>query len=229
MRKKRKLYRFILVLLTVFAAFAMYVVWANRDSKNMNTRQKILKAVYPALMWIRNLGGSNTVQPDETKKVVEPPVSFYSLQITLNNGSSFSFDSLRGRKCLLVNTASECGYTRQYEDLQKLSEQYADRLTVIGFPANDFKQQEKGSDEEIAEFCRLNFGVSFPLSKKTTVVPGPDQHPVYRWLTDKKQNGWNEQTPAWNFSKYLIDENGRLLGYFDSGVSPLSETITSKL
>jgi glutathione peroxidase len=126
---------------------------------------------------------------------------------------------------LLVNTASACGYTNQYAELQQLWEQYRDRLLVVGFPANDFKEQEKGNDEEIAQFCQLNFGVNFPLSKKTTVIPGNQQHPVYQWLTDKSRNGWNEQAPGWNFSKYLVDEEGRLLGYFEAGVSPLSETI----
>lgn len=130
---------------------------------------------------------------------------------------------------MLVNTASDRGYTGQYDDLQKLSEQYKDKLLVLGFPANDFKEQEKGSNEEIAEFCRINFGVSFPLMKKSSVVKGADQNKVFEWLTNKNKNGWSNQQPSWNFCKYLVDEEGRLTNYFASTIEPLSADITSVL
>ncbi len=130
---------------------------------------------------------------------------------------------------MLVNTASDCGYTGQYDDLQKLSEKYKDRLVVIGFPANDFKEQEKGTDEEIAAFCKINFGVSFPLMKKSSVKKGPEQNPVFQWLTDPAKNGWSKQPPSWNFCKYLVDEEGRLTHYFASTIEPLSTHITSAL
>ena len=126
---------------------------------------------------------------------------------------------------MLVNTASACGYTNQYEDLQKLSEKYKDQLVVIGFPANDFKEQEKGSDEEIAEFCKVNFGVTFPLMKKSVVKKTEDQNEVYQWLTDPAKNGWNEQEPSWNFSKYLVNEKGALTNYFDPSIEPLSKEV----
>ena len=143
----------------------------------------------------------------------------------MNTGKELKFDSLKGKKILLVNTASDCGYTGQYDDLQKLYQDYSDRLMVIGFPANDFKQQEKGNDEEIAQFCKLNFGVTFPLAKKSPVIKGEDQQEVFRWLTDKTKNGWNNKQPSWNFSKYLVDEKGILTSYFDPAVSPLSEEV----
>ena len=126
---------------------------------------------------------------------------------------------------LLMNTASDCGYTNQYEDLQKLYEENKDSLVIIGFPANNFKEQEKGTDEEIAEFCKLNYGVSFPLAKKRSVIAGPDQHPIFQWLTDKNKNGWTSKKPSWNFSKYLVNENGILVNYFDPSISPTSSEV----
>ena len=127
---------------------------------------------------------------------------------------------------LLVNTASDCGYTPQYTDLQKLYEEQKDKLVIIGFPANDFKEQEKGTDEEIAQFCKLNYGVTFPLMKKSVVIKSGEQNPIYKWLTDVKQNGWNEEQHSWNFSKYLISEDGVLLNYFGPSISPTSSSVT---
>jgi glutathione peroxidase len=213
-----------LILLFLAAAFWTYVEIANRNSKNMNARQKVLKAIYPLWMgWNRLTGKRADVL--EYSNSVPANSSFYSLSATLNDGSTLQFETLKGKKVLLVNTASDCGYTNQYEDLQKLYEQYAGQLMVIAFPANDFKEQEKGSDEEIAAFCKMNFGVSFPLAKKSSVVKSPGQHEVFQWLTDKVKNGWNEKPPSWNFSKYLINERGQLTHYFDPAVSPLSDEV----
>ena len=132
---------------------------------------------------------------------------------------------LKGKKVMLVNTASDCGYTDQYDDLQKLYEEYKDKLVVIGFPANDFKEQEKGTDEEIAQFCKLNFGVTFPLMKKSSVIKGPQQNEVFKWLTDSAKNGWNNKPPSWNFSKYIVNEEGVLTNYFGSSISPMSKDV----
>jgi glutathione peroxidase len=140
-------------------AFWSFVEISNRNSKNMTARQKVLKAIYPMWMWFSGKKGMNSKNLSNEK--ITPDVSFYSLKDTSINGAVFDFEQLKGKKVMLVNTASDCGYTGQYDDLQKLSEQYKDKLVVIGFPANDFKEQEKGSDEEIAAFCKLNFGVSF--------------------------------------------------------------------
>lgn len=193
----------------------------------MTARQKVLKAVYPIWIWWANNRGIGTKK--FSNEEVMPLVSFYSLKDTSNNGTAFDFEQLKGKKIMLVNTASDCGFTRQYDDLQKLSEQYKDKLIVIGFPANDFKEEEKGSDEEIAAFCKLNFGVSFPLMKKSSVKKGADQNKIFEWLTDSTKNGWNNQPPSWNFCKYIIDEQGRLTNYFGSTIEPLGKEITEVL
>lgn len=224
MALRKKLKRSLVVTAVLSVVFLIYVEIVNRNSVQMNYRQKVMKAIYPALMWFNKLKGGQA-QVREPQKEELPPVPIHSLQVLLNNGDTLPLSTAKGKKLLLVNTASACGYTNQYAELQQLWEQYRDRLLIIGFPANDFKEQEKGNDEEIAQFCQLNFGVNFPLSKKTTVLPGDQQHPIYKWLTDKSRNGWNEQAPGWNFSKYLVDEEGRLLGYFEAGVSPLSDSI----
>ncbi|NOT52156.1 MAG: glutathione peroxidase [Chitinophagaceae bacterium] len=187
----------------------------------MTLRQKVLKAVYPAFMWWTKMRGKNVTELKNEQK--QPPVSFYSVKGTANDGSSFDFETLRGKKVLLVNTASNCGYTEQYESLQKLYDQHKEHLLVIGFPANDFKQQEKGTNEEIAAFCKANFGVNFPLMQKSSVIKGTDQNPVYKWLTDSTLNGWNNKAPSWNFCKYIVNENGVLTNYFGSSISPMSK------
>lgn len=219
----RKLKRLLIVLIVLIAGFAVYVEIVNRNSKSMTYRQKVLKAVYPVFMWFNKLTGKNSGKFSNAGTT--PPVSFYSLTAIANNGDTVSFDSFKGKKVLLVNTASNCGYTSQYDDLQKLSEQFKDKLVVLGFPANDFKEQEKGTDTEIAEFCRKNFGVSFPLMQKSVVIKSADQNPVFQWLTDSSKNGWNNKLPSWNFSKYLVDEQGALTHYFDPSVSPLSADV----
>jgi len=188
----------------------------------MTFRQRLLKFFYPALMWLTRMMGRNTHSFTGSHP---PPESFYQLKAMLNNGKTLEFESLKGKKVLIVNTASHCGYTGQYAELQKLSEAYADRLTVIGFPANDFKEQETGTDEEIASFCQVNYGVSFPLVKKSVTIRAPEQNPVYQWLTDPHKNGWNKKQPAWNFTKYLVDETGHLARYFGPSVSPLSAEV----
>jgi glutathione peroxidase len=219
----KRLKKILMIFAVLLAAFFIYVEIVNINSRNMTYRQKILKAVYPAWMWFTKLTGKNTKKLSHQKTT--PPVSFYSLKGVLNNGDSLDFSTLKGKKVLLVNTASNCGYTDQYDDLQKLYEKNTDKLVVIGFPANDFKEQEKGSDEEIAAFCKLNYGVTFPLMKKSVVVKSGEQNPIYKWLTDAKQNGWNEEQPSWNFSKYLISEDGVLLNYFGPSISPTSSNV----
>lgn len=222
----KRIKKILIVLLILIAAFAVYVEVVNRNSKNMTYRQKVLKAVYPALMWFTKLTGAKSKKLSDSK---QPAISFYSLQATANNGSAVDFQTFKGKKVLLVNTASDCGYTNQYDDLQKLSEQYKDKLVVLGFPANDFKEQEKGNDAEIAEFCRVNFGVTFPLMKKSVVVNSTEQNSVFQWLTDSTKNGWNKQPPTWNFSKYLVNEEGVLTNYFDPSVSPLSNDVKNAI
>jgi len=127
-----------------------------------------------------------------------------------------------------VNTASACGFTKQYKELQELYEQYGSKLQIIGTPCNQFGSQEPGNAKQIEEFCELNFGVSFPLSEKLD-VKGDNQHPVYTWLTRKKYNGVKNSSVKWNFQKYLIDENGKLIDYYFSITRPMSKKILRHL
>lgn len=187
--------------------------------KTMTFRQNMLRWAYPVISWGSRLAKKNA-EYIVKEKAVDPAVSLYTIPVTLIDGASMNFESFKGKKMLIVNTASDCGYTGQYEGLQKLHERYKDKLVVIGFPANNFKEQEKGSDAEIATFCKKNYGVDFLLAQKSSVIKGADQHPVFKWLTDPAQNGWNDKAPGWNFSKYLISENGQLIGYFGSAVEP---------
>lgn len=208
-------------------AFWSFVEISNRNSKNMTARQKVLKTIYPVWIWFAGKKGLNTKNLSNEKAM--PAISFYSLKDTAIDGKVFDFEKLKGKKIMLVNTASDCGYTGQYDDLQKLSEQFKDKLVVIGFPANDFKEQEKGTDEEIASFCKKNFGVSFPLMQKGSVIKGVNQNKIFEWLTDSTKNGWNNQQPSWNFCKFIVDEQGRLTNFFGSTIEPLGKEISTAL
>jgi glutathione peroxidase len=199
--------------------------WACSSSKiqsNMSTRQNMLKSVYPALTSITRFFGVNSrvVLPEEKNA---PVVSLYEIPFETIAGEQTSLAAYKGKKIVVVNTASDCGYTGQYEELQTLYAQAKGEIMIVGFPANDFKAQEKGSNEQIASFCKKNYGVEFPIAAKASVVKGSNQHPVFAWLSDPAKNGWNKEAPAWNFSKYIIDEEGKLIGYFDPGVSPLGK------
>ena len=154
--------------------------------------------------------------------------SFYELSTVSLMGDTIYFDQFKGKKVLLVNTASKCGFTPQYAELEELHAKYGDKLQVIGFPANNFMNQEPGSTEEIAAFCEKNYGVSFLMSDKVS-VKGNDIHPVYLWLSDKQKNGWNTKAPKWNFQKYLVDENGELQAVFDPTVKPLDQKVVSQI
>jgi len=182
-------------------------------------RQKVLRYFYPVIMLFKKLIGNNKILTGNNKI---PPVSFYSLNVTLNTNKQLDFSQLKGKPVLLVNTASDCGYTGQYSELQSLFEKFNHKLVIIGFPSNDFKEQEKGSDEDIAQFCKVNYGVTFPLAKKSIVTKIQGQNSVFHWLSSKELNGWNDKEPSWNFSKYLVDEEGKLIAYVDPAVSPSS-------
>lgn len=138
------------------------------------------------------------------------PAGFHDFTVSTLEGKSFDFSTLRGKKVMVVNTASKCGLTPQYEGLQKLYDTYKDQdFVIIGFPANDFMNQEPGSADEIRSFCTDNYQVTFPLMEKIS-VKGKDMHPVYQWLTQKKYNHLEDSKVTWNFQKYLLDENGQL-------------------
>ncbi|MEY3060578.1 MAG: hypothetical protein RL000_1930 [Bacteroidota bacterium] len=217
-----------LAVAVVILSVLVYACTTTKSQKNMSTRQNVLKSFYPVLTSVTRFFGVNSkvVLP---KTVSDPVTSVYTIPFELINGDTADLSAYRGKKIVVVNTASDCGYTGQYEELQKLYAQRKEDIVIIGFPANDFKQQEKGSNEEIASFCKKNYGVDFPLAMKTTVIKSADQHPIFKWLSDQKQNGWNEQAPSWNFSKYIIDEQGKLIGYFDPGVSPLGNDFINVL
>lgn len=152
--------------------------------------------------------------------------SIYQFKAKDIDGKEVDFSKFKGKKLLIVNTASECGFTPQYKDLEALYQKYKDNnFMIIAFPCNDFGGQEPGDGEQIKSFCRKNYGVSFLIMEKVK-IKGEDAHPIYQWLTQKEKNGVKSSTVMWNFQKYLIDENGYLVDYFNSMVSPLSEKIT---
>ncbi len=194
----------------------------------MTIRQSVLKTIHPLIIKAGDwFGLKSGVLHNEQN--IHPPISFYSLTAIAGDGQTINFSAFKGKKVLLVNTASDCGYTAQYDDLQKVHEQYRDKLVVVGFPANDFKEQEKGTDADITQFCKINFGVTFQLMKKSHVVKGSQQNEVFEWLSNKKKNGWNDKAPEWNFSKYLVNEQGILINYFAPAVSPLSDEVKKQL
>lgn len=207
-------------------AFGLLLLFIKR--KDMTIKQSLLKTFYPALMQMGKWFGSQKSGLHNANMTL-PQVSFYSLSATGIDGKKFDFATLKGKKVMIVNTASDCGYTAQLADLEKLHIQYQKSLVILAFPANDFKNQETGDNTEIEAFCKKNYGVSFSIMAKSIVIKGEGQNPVYHWLTDKRINGWNDHAPDWNFSKYLINEEGVLMHYFSPGISPLDKVVTSKL
>ena len=154
--------------------------------------------------------------------------TLYDFKMKSLDGKEVDFSQYKGKKVLLVNVASKCGYTPQYADLQKLHETYGNKVVVLGFPANNFGAQEPGTADEISSFCKKNYGVTFQLFEKIS-VEGADAAPLYKWLSHKDQNGTVDQAPTWNFCKYLVNEKGEVIKFFASDVKPLSKEITDLL
>lgn len=155
--------------------------------------------------------------------------SIYDIKInTLTGDQEINLSDFKGKKIMFVNVASKCGFTPQYEELQKLHEEYKDKLVVIGVPCNQFGGQEPGSAQQIAEFCSLTYGVKFLMTEKIN-VKGDNKHSLYQWLTQKKLNGKKNSAVRWNFQKYIVDENGELVDFFYSMTSPTSSKITKLL
>lgn len=159
---------------------------------------------------------------------MQEPQSFYNNSIQSLTGEPINLKDFKGKKILIVNTASECGFTGQYEGLQELYNTYKDKLVIIGVPCNQFGGQEPGSATEIQSFCKQNYGVTFLMTEKVD-VKGDNQHPLYTWLTTKDLNGVSSSSVKWNFQKYLIDEDGKLIDYFYSITKPNSSKITKYL
>jgi glutathione peroxidase len=156
-------------------------------------------------------------------------MSVYDFKVPGLDGNTIDLSQYKGKKILIVNTASKCGYTPQYSDLEKLYEKYKDKLVIVGFPANNFGQQEPGSNTEIKEFCLKNYGVTFPMADKVDVI-GDNIHPLFKYLTDEaKKLGVADPVIKWNFTKFLVDENGKLIAVFPSKVTPMDDQITKYL
>lgn len=160
--------------------------------------------------------------------LVSVNMTIYDFSVPSLEGGTIDFSKYKGKKVLIVNTASKCGLTPQYAGLQELYTKYKNNLVIIGFPANNFGDQEPGSNTDIEEFCQRNYGVTFPMAEKVSVV-GNDIHPLFKYLTEEAKKMGNDQPIKWNFTKFLIDEKGKLVAVFPSKVKPMSEEITKYL
>lgn len=169
--------------------------------------------IFSMLFFFKFLFASAPV-PDENL-----PKSIYDFKVEGLTGETIDFSTFKGKKILIVNTASKCGLTPQYEGLEKLYKEHGKNLVIVGFPSNDFMAQEPGNSEEIAAFCKKNYGVTFPMASKIEVI-GKDMAPIYQWLTNKKYNHYEDSKVKWNFQKYLIDEKGNLVGVFSPKTTP---------
>ena len=171
---------------------------------------------------------NNQIKSMSTDQTTEVAKSIHSFSVKALDGSNINFADYKGKKILIVNTASECGYTPQYKELETLYEQNKTKLVIVGFPANDFGAQEPGTNTDIKNFCEKNYGVTFPMAEKIA-IKGNDIAPIYKWLTSKAENGVLDAEVKWNFNKFLLDEEGHVIAKFDSGTNPLSEEIIGKL
>jgi glutathione peroxidase len=189
--------------------------------------------LFVSLIAFFGLGFAIPATPDLQKATAENSNNFqtqsiYDFKVEGLTGGTIDFADFKGKKILIVNTASKCGFTPQYKELQELYEKYKDRLVIVGFPANNFLSQEPGSNETINEFCKKNYGVTFPMAAKISVKE-KSMAPVYKWLCNKSENGVMNAKVKWNFNKFLLDEKGVLMAKFNSKIKPMSEEITGKL
>jgi glutathione peroxidase len=171
---------------------------------------------------------TQTLTTTNKPKSMSAPNNLYEIKIDSLQGKPVDLSDYKGKKILFVNVASKCGFTPQYRDLQKLYDEYQDKLMIIGVPCNQFGRQEPGTSDEIQEFCQVNYGVSFLITEKVD-VKGSQQHPLYSWLTQKSINGKKNSSVKWNFQKYLVDEDGQLIDYYYSITKPTSKKITKHL
>lgn len=194
--------------------------------KNKTVKLSVILCV--ALAFIISIAA--TTSKAEKRSLVKggAKISIYDFKMKTLDGQEISLSKFKGKKMLIVNVASECGFTPQYKNLQALNDAYGSKVAVIGFPANNFGGQEPGSSSEIKTFCTKNYGVTFQMMEKIS-VKGSDAHPLYKYLSNKEENGTCNEAPSWNFCKYLIDENGNVVKFFNSKVDPMSKEITSLL
>lgn len=190
-----------------------------------------MKKLFIVLLSVVAFLKSCTGQKSETSQAnteKEMGKTIYDYKVEALDGSEINFADFKGKKILIVNTASECGFTPQYADLEKLYEANKDKLVIVGFPANNFGGQEPGSNAEIGTFCQKNYGVTFPMAAKVS-VKGDDTAPIFKYLTEKELNGVKNSAVLWNFTKFLVDENGKLIDSFVSTTKPTDDVITKYL
>tara|TARA_Y100001980_G_C14531908_1_gene307974 strand:- start:743 stop:1345 length:603 start_codon:yes stop_codon:yes gene_type:complete len=194
--------------------------------KQLKSRKKILMYTLATTIITGVLSmafSKNMVKP---KNNVVAPDSFYDLNITDINGENIHLSKFKGKKVMIVNVASRCGYTSQYKGLQELYKNHQEELEIIAIPCNDFGSQESGSNSDIRNFCETRYGVSFTMGSKQNIKSSPISS-IYKWLSDPKQNGWNSNLPSWNFCKYIINEEGQLTHFLRSSFSPNGEDMKS--
>ena len=189
--------------------------------------KKLFILLLSAVVFLKSCTGqkSETAMANTKKEMGK---TIYDYKVEALDGSQINFADFKGKKILIVNTASECGFTPQYDDLEKLYEANKDKLVVVGFPANNFGGQEPGTNAEIGTFCQKNYGVTFPMAAKVS-VKGDDIAPVFKYLTEKELNGVKNTAILWNFTKFLVDENGKLIDSFISTTKPTDGAITKHL
>ncbi len=193
---------------------------------SMRTIKAVLYTLFLGICLVSCAQSQNKIQDSKTNMEAK---SFYDFTLqSLNGQEDISLEKYKGKKVLVVNVASRCGYTPQYEQLQELHKQFGGQIAVLGFPANNFGGQEPGTAEEIQEFCRVNYGVTFQMFEKIS-VKGGDQHPLYVWLSNKEANGTVDQAPSWNFCKYVIDEQGQVTHFFGASADPFGDEIMKAL
>ncbi len=211
-----------LMILSVISSISLILMYYLNKKIEENMELKYLLTIgVIILIAVSSMAAAKT---KGNQNPVDPITSFYDIEAKLIFGEKISMEAYKGKKILIVNVASKCGLTNQYSGLEKLYNEFSDKLVILGFPSNDFLMQEPGSNEEIANFCSTNYSVSFPLFEKIK-VKGRNKHSIYSWLSDPKQNGWNSVAPSWNFTKYLIDENGKLVKRFAPKSNPMSSDI----
>ncbi|WP_020605244.1 glutathione peroxidase [Spirosoma spitsbergense] len=168
---------------------------------------------------VKGLFADKSEMVSAPKNAAAPTKSLYDFTVKSLEGKPVALNAYKGKKVVILNVASKCGFTPQYADWEKFYKEHGDKVVVLGFPANNFGSQEPGTSEEIGAFCQKNYGVTFPMFEKVDVL-GANQAPLYKWLTTKSLNGWNDKVPTWNFCKYVVNEKGELTNFFASSVKP---------
>lgn len=189
--------------------------------------KKLFVVLLSAIAFLQSCTNQKT-ESNKAQTAKEMGKTIYDYQVESLDGQTINFADFKGKKILIVNTASKCGFTPQYADLQKLYDQYKDQLVVVGFPADNFGHQEPGTNEEIGAFCQKNYGVTFPMAAKVS-VKGDDTAPIFKYLTEKELNGVKNTAILWNFTKFLLDENGKLVDTFVSTTKPTDDAIVKYL